>query len=169
MRRSTLSREMVQLPKGSAVWTSSFKAVKRVPSCSATAFSIGSCSLPVWVASPTQHHRSQYRPLTEINPLLVPSQTLTINPSERHSKKVSYPSQIYQRPCDFSFWQSASLLHQALGQPETGPAAVETDLNDDKGCERDTRSDSGISVSQQMRGLELENKHSQLWWWQSLC
>lgn len=70
-------------------------------------------------------------------------------------KKASYPSQIYQRRCGFSFWQSASPLHQALCQPGTGPAAGETDLNDDKGHEHATRSDSGISVSQQIRGLEF--------------
>lgn len=45
---------MVQVPGSSAVWTSSFKAVKRVPSCRVTAFSIGSCRPAVWMASPTR-------------------------------------------------------------------------------------------------------------------
>lgn len=53
VRDSSLSSVMVQVPGSRAVWTSSFNAVRRVPSCSVTAFSIGSCSPPVWVASST--------------------------------------------------------------------------------------------------------------------
>lgn len=52
VRVSSLSSVMVQLPGSRDVWTSSFNAVKRVPSCSVTAFSIGSCWPAVWVASP---------------------------------------------------------------------------------------------------------------------
>lgn len=58
VRLSSLSSVMVQVPGSRAVWTSSFNAVKRVPSCSVTAFSIGSCWPVVWVASPKHQGRN---------------------------------------------------------------------------------------------------------------
>lgn len=53
VRVSPLSSVMELVPCSRSVWTSSLNAVRRVPSCSVTAFSIGSCLFSVCVASPT--------------------------------------------------------------------------------------------------------------------
>lgn len=128
VRVSSFSSVMVQVPSSRDVWTSSFNAVKRVPSCSVTAFSIGSCWPAVWVAWPScqqqKNHRCSSNPLTEMHLFPCTFLTLTNNPSEHQCKKFSYHSQICPWPSGFSFLQLASPLHRALCRPATGPAAV---------------------------------------------
>lgn len=108
VRLSSLSSVMVQVPGSRAVWTSSFNAVKRVPSCSVTAFSNGSCWPAVWVASPTRQEHNITEVLLRSPPggdASCPLSAVTVYPTEHRCEKVSYQNLICQSLFGFSFWQ----------------------------------------------------------------
>lgn len=89
MRLSILNSVIVQVPCSTAVWTNSFNAVKRVPSCSVTAFSTGSCWPAACVASSAHQQQNNIETVfapTKMHPSPCPILTFTIKPRGRRRR-----------------------------------------------------------------------------------